>query len=287
MDSRIKNIITNSIAVDVFCKDWENITSDQLRHLSSFIDYSQVPDRIIADNQKVQNIIDWDRIDKMKIIRLIARNRALIDKFNIFKYNYSVKELKYMLKIHPDLCNEFKIDFENLSKSEAFILLELGHSLFFRKIKIEKYKFDALQTFRIIQSYGFIREVNERLDLKPLQGYHVAEILIETGLRDLDLLDITKVSSYKWVEVLQSKPELLKYCDLEKFRKSDIFYSVQITIIFEELEYLILERDYYSELSAFGWEKLIITSPKWWNKCNFEKLNIKSLEKILIQHPNL
>ena len=194
-----------------------------------------------------------------------------------------------MLKISPELSDDFKVDYENLSRKDAYVLFELGHYMFFERIDASKYNFDFIETFDIIEGHKFERRVLKKFDLNILRDYHLAEIVVETGDENLDLIDINKITPYYWLEVLRNKPNLLKYCNLELFKKKDIYYSIQLVKIFKDdnLFYLIEDRNYKKEISTFGWEELILTFPEWIDKCNVEKLDERSWKRILKKHPTL
>ena len=51
----------------------------------------------------------------------------------------------------------------------------------------------------IIQGYGYDRKIIEQVNYKSLKGYQVAEILIYTGMRDIDLLDISTLTNIDWI----------------------------------------------------------------------------------------
>ena len=70
-------------------------------------------------------------------------------------------------------------------------------------------------------------ELFERLNLKILKDYHIVDILIATGDKFINLLNIAQLTANKWIEVLKEKPKLFSYCDLNVFFKSDICYIVK------------------------------------------------------------
>jgi len=284
-----KQLIIESFLIHEFCNNWELYSLEELMHISSLVDYEYVPDRIIADNLEIQYTIEWERVDKMKMIRLIARNKKLLNRFDINQFKYSIAEIRHLLKIRPELSDDFKVDYKNLSKEDAFILLELGHYVLFKKIDLDKYVFDGLEIFEIIKAHKFERRVMKRFNLKILKDYHFAEILIETNDKNLDLIDISKITPYNWLEVFRHRKNLLKYCNVDLFKKADIFYSILLLSIIKrkDLFYLISDRNYKREISTFGWEELIRSFPDWVDKCPAGKLDDRSRKRILKVHPKL
>ena len=65
------SISTEALITDIFCWEWEKLPRSMLKHLAKSVDFNIVPDRVISDNEEVRKVIDWDRVDRMKMIRII------------------------------------------------------------------------------------------------------------------------------------------------------------------------------------------------------------------------
>ena len=103
-------------------------------------------------------------------------------------------------------------------------------------------------------------------------------------------MNLKILTARKWIEILQVRPELLQHCDLNKFIQGDIFNSVELICLFEQedFDFLIKNRYYQKELSAFGWEKLLISRPNEYAEiCCYDKLNEANWKNILNVHPHL
>ena len=67
------SITTNAFITDMFCNHWHTLPLSVLRHLSRVIDYNKIPDGIIADNERVRDNIKWEKLEKMKLVRVLIR----------------------------------------------------------------------------------------------------------------------------------------------------------------------------------------------------------------------
>jgi len=289
------NIILQSIMAKIISFDWEQLKENEIHHLLKFVDYEKIPERVLTDisqtfNEEIYSKIIWENMDRMKIVRLVARNEKISKYVDLSKYNYTIKEIKQTLKIRPNLIDKFKIDFENLNLDDAFSFLTIGIEDLLEKIDVTKYFFSPKETYEIIESNGFSEKTITTLNTKDLMDYHICDIIINTGDLYFYILDLKKLTARKWLKILIERPNLLYYCDLEKFKKSDIYNSVELVCLFpnEDLDYLIKERDFRSELSALGWEKLIINKPsEYVDLCCYWKFNETNWKNIIRYHPNL
>lgn len=284
------NIIVNSFLPKIIIDEWKEINYDELEHICQYIDYDKIPDRVIADNEKLQKIISWHEVDRMKVIRIVARNENAVKFVDLSSYGYTIREAANMLRIRPHLIKNINIDLLKINHSEAFILLSIGDKDLSAKIDVKKYDFTAKEVYEIIEFNNFSESIMEEIDLKKLKDYHICDIIINTGNIYFDILDLKKLTARKWLDILQIRPELFYRCDLEKFEQSDIYNSVELINLFayEDLDFLIEGRDYKKELSALGWEKLLIVKPdKYANICCYNKFNESNWKTILEAHPFL
>jgi hypothetical protein len=141
----------------------------------------------------------------------------------------------------------------------------------------------------IVKAYGYDRDMLEKVNYRSLKGYQVSEILINTGERDLDILDISTMTNIDWINLLEARPEMLKYCDYSKFMSGDIYYSIKLCCMFDtpDLTHLVLDRN-LNDVSPLGWEMLLIEKPEvFLAHCNFSKLDESSWNYILKSRPEL
>jgi hypothetical protein len=287
------SISVDALISDIFSWHWDELPRSILKHLANIVNYNQVPDRVISDNEKVRDVVRWGRIDKMKMIRILIRcldnGVEIMDEVKIEKYDYKIKHLIHLLKREPHYIEKFRIDIDKITTSEAAIVLSLGEKYFLDKIDLSKYKFNFKESMNIIQGYKYDREIIKQVNYKSLKGYQIAEILTHTGDNNIDLLDISTLTNIDWVNLLSYRPELLSSCNFSKFLSGDIFYSIKLCCMFDkpDLSYLVLDRN-VNDISPFGWEKLLIEKPEiFLAHCNFDKLDDNNWSNILKSQPDL
>jgi len=290
------NVISISVEAlisNIFSWHWEELPRSILKHLAKIVNYNKVPDRVIADNKEVRSVVRWDRVDKMKMIRILIRcldnGVEIMDEVKIEQYEYKIKHLIHLLKRRPEYIELFKVDIDKITTSEAATVLSLGEQYFLDKINLSKYKFNFKESMNIIQGYNYDREIIKQVNHRSLKGYQVSEILTHTGDKNIDLLDINSLTNIDWVNLLMHRPELLKHCNFSKFLSGDIFYSIKLCCMFDspDLSYLVLDRD-ISDISPFGWEKLLIEKPEiFLAHCKFDKLDDNNWSNILKSQPDL
>jgi len=291
------NVITISaeaFLLDMFCKHSEHLPHSVLKHIAKTIDYNTVPERTIAEKEEIRNVVRWEKIDKMKLIRIFIRcldlDVDIIEKVKpqLDKFDYKIKDLIHLLGRRPHYIQHFPVQLSKMTTSEAALILALGDDYFLDKIDFSKYKFNFKESMEIIQGYKYKREIIEQVNYEALKGYQISEILSTVGDRDLDILDIKELTNMDWINLLSYKPEMLEHCDYDKFMRGDIFYSIRLCCMFDapDLSYLVTERDTDS-ISPFGWEKLIIEKPEiFLAHCNFSKLDENNWKSILDRHPD-
>lgn len=289
------SITTNAFLSDMFCNHWEILPLSVLRHISRVIDYESVPDRVIVDNERVRDVIKWNKLDKMKLIRILIRcidqNVNDLDKIKkgIQQYEYKIKDLTFLFMRRPEFIEFFPIDLNTIETFEAATLLSFGSSYFLDKIDMSRHTFNFRESMNIVKAYGYDRDMLEKVNYRYLKGYQVSEILINTGERDLDILDISTMTNIDWINLLEVRPEMLKYCNYSKFMNGDIYYSIKLCCMFDtpDLTHLVLDRN-LNDVSPLGWEMLLIEKPEiFLAHCNFLKLDESSWNYILKSRPEL
>lgn len=284
------NIILQAILTNFFCDNYFDLSEKEIRHINKYIDYDSMPDRVISDNIELHPYIEWNRISKMKAIRLVSKSFNLTEYINLKNYDYKIREIFWFIKTdYTRLFQFFNFDLTKCSHEDVYLLLCLGEEYFEQRINFDNYKFSFMEIMDIIRSYKYRRDIILRLDYSKLKNYQCTEILSNTGEENMDLFNIEELSTLNWLELLNYQPGFIEFCDIEKFKKGDLFNLIQLVILFEkpDLSYLISEIE-TSEISAFGWEKLLICSPeKFTDICDFRKLNEDNWNRISKYRPEL
>ena len=284
------NIILQSLMVNYFCLNYKDLTEKELIHLNESINYDNIPDRIIADDDYLHPYINWKRISKMKAIRLVSKNFDLIEVIDLKQYDYKIREIFWFIQVdYTRLFKFFNFDFDKCNHEDVYLLLCLGEKYFEDLIDIESYNFSFLEMMDIIRAYKYQRHIILRLNYSKLKNYQFTEIISNTGIENLDLFDIDDLSTLNWIELLNYQPHFIEKCDFEKFKIGDVFNLIQLIVLFIEpdLSYLLDDVD-KSQITAFGWEKLLICNPnKFADICDFSKLNEDNWSRIVIHQPEL
>lgn len=289
MDKSILQIIVQSL-INNTLSNFNLLSDDELRYFCEIVDYSKVPDRYFVDNPRIYPFVKWDRLDKMQAVRIVIRNFDLIEKIDLKKYDYRIKEIFFLIHKKPEmLFTHFNFSFDSLNHDDAFFLLCIGNEKYWNLIDVSKYKFNFIETLHIIRAYNFRRDIIEALDYTELKSYQVAEILINTGEEMLDLFDVGCLTTLDWLNLLPYQPDLLYKCDFNKFIKGDPYNLIQLVVLFDspDLTYLLDSVDPNS-ITPLGWEKLLIARPdKFVDTCRFYKLNENNWSVISCYRPEL
>jgi len=287
------NILVESLLVDSFNYRWWDFTDEELRHLATVINHEDILDRLIVENESVRDVIIWDKMDRMKIIRvtigLFDRGIQLPPEADLSKHNYKVKEVKYLLERKPEYSEAFNFNLRKLKLLEAHMLLSMGKEYFFDNIPIEEYKLNYQEYVDIIRAYNYEDRILSRIDLKVLNGHNITEILIVKGIEYSKFFNLKKLTPIDWIDLLKERPEMLVKCNLSIFDREDVYYLIQLVVLFDEPDMtdMILERD-ISSISPLGWEKLLIHNPdKFIDLCDFSCLNELNWNAIKIHRPEL
>lgn len=253
--------------------------------LSKFINPNFIDDKSLLKNERIKDIIEWDKLEKMKLIRLIVRDKYIIERLDLNKHDFTLRDLIPIFIVHPDLIEHFELDYENLSAIDAIKMLEININ-FLSKIDLGKYSYSKHEMGKIIDSFHKTPEIIEKLNLETLDHYSVRVLIKKSGEKYIHKLDLKKLKALDWFEILTTKPELLKHCDLSIFQTGDCFLLIKIVQLFPHLDYLIEENKY--KISALGWETLLIHNPDKYSKCcDFESLSKKNWDSITTFHPGM
>ena len=92
-----------------------------------------------------------------------------------------------------------------------------------------------------------------------------------------------------WLDLLCYQPGFIKHCNFDKFVSGDPFNLIQLITLFDEpdLSYLLdsIDKD---EITALGWEKLLICNPsKYSSICDYSKIKENNWVEILKHQPEL
>lgn len=280
-----KEIIKKAICHYAALIDCRFLPEPIFKVLSEFINPNFIDDKSLLLNERVKNHIDWDKLDKMKLIRLIVRDKFILERLDLNKHDFTLRDLIPIFIMHPDLIEYFDLDYDNLSAIDAIKMLEININ-FLSKIDLSKYTYSKHEISKIIDSFHKTPEIIEKLNLETLDHYAIRTLIKKSGEKYIHKLDLKKIKALDWLEIIKVKPELIKHCDLSIFQTGDCFLLIKVVQLLPQLDYLIEENRY--KISALGWESLLIHNPEKYSKyCNFESLSKKNWDSITSYHPGL
>ena len=290
MKENIKNIIStafsHSISLSVFNSENRELLPEGIRKFFlKKINPNTINDRELIKNVEMHNFIDWKIMDRKKVIRIIARDVDLLDRIDMFSYNFSTTELYPIFLQYPELIKQFINNFEELSPLEIIKLLECNYDLI-DEIDITSYKFNKKDTIEIVKKFRNSKKIIERIDLSILDHFSTRNLICQTGVDYIDRLDIKSLKNADWIEILKQHPDLLDFCNLKIFENNDCYLLTKLALMFPELYYLI--HDNIDKISPLGWENLITEDlEKYQDICKWEKFNETNWNNITRKHPSL
>jgi hypothetical protein len=296
-----KDIIKESILVRYFNYHTDMFSDEELGYLSNHVNYEKVDDRLIVHDERVRNVVNWECIDRMKMIRIIIGlfdiGESVPEKADLSKFDYKIKEVKHLLRRRPEYCESFKFDLTKIKLFEAHMLLCMGKDYFFEKIPIEKYRFNEKEIVDIIRSYNYEERIMNRLKVELLKGYNISEVLKEKGESYIKYFDLKKLNAINWIDLIESRAEFFNHLNLDSFLKEDVYYTIQLATLYSKdvlsqfkipnLIDLIVGRG-IENISPLGWEKLLIYDPdRFIDICDFSSLNELNWARIKVYRPEL
>lgn len=290
MNNKSKNIISTAlshhIAVGLYnSDDKEKFPNKFSDFFSGRINPNSFMDKTLISKTELHDHVDWNSMERNKVIRVLARDISLINRFDFSNYNFTTIELYPIFLQHPDLIFELEIDLKNLTTSEAILLLECNQDLI-DHINIFDCAFNKRDMIQIIKKFKMSEKIMKKLNLKSLDHYSARRLLCETGDLYVNKLNLETLKPTDWLEILEERPELLDRCNLKAFEINDCYLLTKLVLMFPELDYMIY--DNVDKLSGLGWEKLIKGDlEKYQDLCKWEKLSESNWNNIVSMHPSL
>ena len=203
LNKEIFNIIKGALLKSLINDCWKMFPLKAIQHLVQFVDYSDLSDRFMADNEEMHDFIKWEKVNRLQLIRIIARNIKILEKVDIKSKEYKIRELIPLLKMHSGAIFFFNIDLDTIVKEDAFLLLMLGHKIYLDKINVKNYDFNFREVFDVLESYRFNEEALVKFDLTTLKSRQVAEIMTY----NIDVVNIfgnqiNMLTALDWLNVL-------------------------------------------------------------------------------------
>lgn len=255
------------------------ITDGIFRMLLDKIDLSNITDREFLSNERIRRFVNYERISKKQLVRLITREPEILNKVNINKFRFKIKDLQYFLKLWPEYIDLFNFDTKSLSGDELLILIGVDVKYLY-ELDLDSIEFTKYQLTEFIKGFQHREAVMQRfLDSERvsanLDNFQIRHIINLTGDKYVDRLDLSKLNDLDWFEILQKNQKMLKHCDTSIFEKNDCYMLVRLMKFIPELEGLVIANK--DRISNLGWEKLLwYDFERFYPLCCFECLDHKT-----------
>lgn len=255
------------------------INDDFFKKLINFIELSNIPDREFLSNKRIKAFVDYERVSKKQFLRLMIRDQEIINKINIDKFKFKVKELERFLKVRPDLIGLFNFDMSKISGDELMILLELNQN-YFLEADLDSIDLSKYHITNVIKNHS----KNETIMMKLLScnsarskidNFHARSMIIKTGKKYIEHLDISGFTEFDWFEIIKTNPELISCCDMSVFEKNDCYFLAKLARFVPTISpYIFKNKD---KISNLGWEHLLrVDFETYYPMCCFDCLEPKT-----------
>ncbi len=281
-----KLLISHAICHFALTNNYNNLTKDQIKNFMEFINPGSVTDAFILD-PNVIDLVNFNSFPKRQIIRLIQKDASIVNRIDVNKFEFRVKELESFFQYYPHYVRDFiellEINLKELTSLEVLILIRFDIN-FINDIEVDKIEFNRTEYMYLIKHFHHVELIMSQLNLKLMDHFVAKELIILSGAKYLDKINQDNLSYLDWLDILVKRPELLKYCNLTIFERGDCYYLAKLACYFDEL-YDIIE-EHKDDISALGWEKLIMHNDVLYTPiCNFNKFKNSNWNNILPTKP--
>lgn len=279
IDKETKNIHNAICHYTLF--NVKDISDDFFKKLINFIDLSNINDREFFNNPRIKKFVNYEKINKKQLIRLATREPEILNKVNINKFKFKIKDLEFFLKMWPEYVELFEFDLKRISGDEFLILIKINPK-YAEEVNFSSINFSKYHISEIIKNYchrGFI--INKIIELDDvLDNFQIRNIILKTGNQYFDRLKLDILNELDWFTILQNRPDLFEFCDVSIFEKNDCYLLTKLARYIPEVEpYIVKNKD---KISNLGWENLLhINFELYYPLCCFDCLSYPTKKKFL------
>lgn len=286
--SKDNNDIKNAICHYVIVNLGDRLTDEQFYKMINFIGPNTIkliPDDVFIHHERMKTFINYNRLDRKQVIRLITRDVSILNKIDLNFFAFNICELELFLMAHPTYVDYFNFDLINITGKEILILLKIDLNYLY-KIDFDDKSFTKLDLQDMIKLFYEIDEVILKLNFDQFDNFLTRMLIIKTRDKYIKELPLERLTYLDWLEILKHHPDMLSHCDIKIFESGDYYKLVQLVCTVPSLNYLI--ELHYQDLSAMAWEKLLLhDASKYSSVCNYSILKEINWKKIIKQKPFL
>lgn len=249
--------------------------------LINFIDLSNINDREFLNNERLKKYVDYEKINKKQLIRLATRDPDILNKINLKKFKFKIKELEYFFKMWPEFVDFFDFDLKKLTGDELIILLDLNIK-YASEIDFKSIQFNKYHITELIKNY-YHREIviNKLLEIDDIfDNFQIRHLILQTGNKHLSKLKLDKLNELDWYNILTNRPDMFNFCDISIFEKNDCYLLTKLAKYIPQIEYYVLKNK--EKITNLGWENLLkLDFEKYYPHCCFDCLNYSTRKKFM------
>jgi hypothetical protein len=281
---KAKKIIHSAICGYASLFDEDILNDKFFKILFNHVNVNNIPEKTLLSNKRIYDNINWNLVEKKKLLRLIMRDSNIINFIDLNKVNFDFSEIISLLIYQPGLVNYFNINVDELTPMDAINLMYVIPE-YVEKIDLKKYKFSKREIVSISEKLYNNEAIMKSLNLKLLDNFETRRLMIKTGDKYINILDLSTLTAYDWIPILVIHNNLLNYCDINVFTKNDCYNLIKFIKIFPEFEYLILEN--VKNLSPLGLEEVILFDNKFLDIIDLNKLDKVNWHNLVSKQPSL
>lgn len=282
------NIAKNAICSYVIFKSGNNLTNEQFKTILNFISpvtLKYIDDASFINNQRLKEFVDYKRLDRKQVIRLMTKDIHILDYIDVKFFNFSISELEFFIINHPNYIRHFNFDLTNITGKEIIILLKSDLN-FIYEVNIKNTKFSRLEFQDLLKHFSHVDFIMDDINFDKFDNFLTRMTILLTNDKYIEKLNLNKLNYLDWLEILKAYPEMLEYCDISLFKSGDYFKLAQLVCVVPELDDLL--KEHYDDLSALAWEKLLSHDPyKYGPVCNFKIFKEVNWKNALKKNPGL
>lgn len=283
-ETAIKSAICSYVALNLD----DRLTDEEFIKVLKFIDnktFEKIDDVEFISNNRLKRLMDYTRLNHKHVVRLMTRDLSIFKNLDLNKFNFKVQEIKMFLNVHPNQVRKFNFNLEELNGGEIVTLLKADLNYVY-EIDFSDKKFAHIDYTDIIKNFYDVDQIMDKIDLKKIDNHQACALILLTGNKYIEKVDLHKLNDNDWLEILKQYPEFISYCNMQVFELGDCYNLVKLSCEIPNMFSYIDKNK--NKISAIGWEKLLLHDDKLYSGiCNFDLLKDTNWRNILSEKPDL
>ena len=119
---KAKKIIHSAICGYASLFDEDILNDKFFKILFNHVNVNNIPEKTLLSNKRIYDNINWNLVEKKKLLRLIMRDSNIINFIDLNKVNFDFSEIISLLIYQPGLVNYFNINVDEREKNLNYLL---------------------------------------------------------------------------------------------------------------------------------------------------------------------